>query len=334
MKYKNQFLNIFKDLTYRYDKHQVFSDFITFMSLDISQSGRLAAGLGKDAQDEKTYLKTVRRYKREEINDLFAKLFHITILGLENERQDWLGEIYGELELGDTRLGQFFTPFDASKVISNLVVGDKEAIQSAIDRKGYVTFNDSVCGSGGMILAFAEKFREFGFTPATQLYVLAQDISSTAAGMCHIQLSLRRIPAVVLNQDTLTMETPRWKRYTPLYLLMDWPYILSRESAKYEEIYGNPKGVTGGIFSKVKQFFMPDQKPKKRKEPSKNRQATRDMAVPKPKGFTFLDVEPEKHEEIPGNKHSSTDLVVSQPKYPVVLEKKRKSLLERLLDLF
>jgi len=103
MKYKNLFLDVFKDLTYRYDKHQVFSDFVTFMSLEISQSGRLAAGLRKDPQDEKTYLKAVRRYRKEEINGLFVKLFHTTISGLEYERQDWLGEIYSELGLGDNR---------------------------------------------------------------------------------------------------------------------------------------------------------------------------------------------------------------------------------------
>jgi hypothetical protein len=116
---------------------------------------------------------------------------------------------------------------------------------------------------------------------------------------------------------------------------MDWPYILSRESAEYEEIYGNPKRITGGLISVVKQFFTSEKKPKRCKEPPGSRQAPIGLVVPQSKGFTFLDVEPERHEETPGNKRSSTDLVVLKPKFPVVLEKKpKKSLLQRLLDLF
>ena len=228
MEYKKQFLKIFESLARSHGRHRVFDDFVSLVSIELSQTARSTFGLEKDEQDEKCYMDIVKRYSPDEIRGPFVELFVATILGLEHEKGDWLGCIYEELELGNDALGQFFTPYHVSKLMGNMICGDKTMLQAEIDRKGFVTLTEPACGSGGMVLAFAESFREAGFDSATQLFAVAQDISSTAACMCHIQLSLYGIPAVVLNKNMFQAEIV-WARYTPVYYWMDWPYKLSRQ---------------------------------------------------------------------------------------------------------
>ncbi len=214
MEYKKQFLKIYENLARHHGRHRVFDDFVSLASIELSQTARATFGLEKDEQDEKCYMDIVKRYSPDEIRGPFVELFAATILGLEHEKGDWLGCIYEELKLGNRALSQFFTPYHVSKLMADIAC-DKEMFQSEIDRKGFVTFTEPTCGSGGMVLAFAESFREAGFESATQLFAVAQDISSTAACMCHIQLSLYGIPAVVLNKNMFQAEIS-WTRYTPV----------------------------------------------------------------------------------------------------------------------
>jgi len=261
--YKKQFLATFHDLTRRYDKHRVFTDFVTMMSITLSQATQAIGGVKKDEQEEKVFLDIERQYKQKVIQGPFTKLFAATVLGLEHEKGDWLGEIYSELNLGNSSLGQFFTPFHVSKLMAKLVLGDQNSIHSEIRKKGYVTLSEPTCGSGGMVLAFAEVFRETGLNSATQLFVVAQDISSTAACMCHIQLSLCGIPALVQNKDSLSFEPPFWARYTPAFYLMGWPFKLMRKSGAREETPENKQDVEDRAVSKTKQPSATDKKPKK-----------------------------------------------------------------------
>lgn len=49
--------------------------------------------------------------------------------------------------------------------------------------------------------------------------------------MCHIQLSLYGIPAVVLNKNTFSTEIV-WGRFTPVYYWLGWSYKLSCQRAE------------------------------------------------------------------------------------------------------
>jgi len=261
--YKKQFLATFEKLARRYDRHRVFTDFVTMSSISLSQGGLAAGGWKKDEQEENIFLEIERQYGPKVIQESFADLFAATVLGLEHEQGDWLGEIYSELKLGNTALGQFFTPFHISKMMAKLTLDDQSIAPSEIRKKGYVTLSEPTCGSGGMVLAFAEVFREAGYDSATQLFAVAQDISSTAACMAHIQLSLCGIPALVLNKDSLTFEPPRWARYTPVYYLLGWPFKLAREMRRRKETPENKQDVADLTVSKTQQLPAPDKKPKK-----------------------------------------------------------------------
>lgn len=94
-----------------------------------------------------------------------------------------------------------------------------------------VTLNEPSCGSGSMILAYAEMMQKHGRNYCSELVVLAQDLDIHCVLMTYIQLSLYGIPAVVLHGNTITTEEfDRW--YTPIYILDRW-------------VWRKPLGMTG-----------------------------------------------------------------------------------------
>lgn len=226
--YKKQFVSVFDRLTKSYSRHRVFDDFVTMASVDLSQSARVSVGLLKDGNDEQRYLSAVRRYKPDEVKGEFVEMMAALINGLEHEGGDWLGDIYCRLELGDSTKGQFFTPYHISGLMGEMACGTQEDIQKHIDARGYVTVSEPCCGAGSMVIAYSETLKKAGFNPAIHLFAVAQDLSSTAAGMCHLQLSLYGIPALVMNQNSLTSDKPFWLRYTPAFYWFGWQMRLNK----------------------------------------------------------------------------------------------------------
>jgi type I restriction-modification system DNA methylase subunit len=219
---KQTFLSVIQKLGQRYSTNQVFEDFVQFASIELSQTARMTVGLPKHEKDEQSYLDIVKRYKPEELKDDFVQLMASTIFGLEEMKDDFLGDIFSILKIGNAAMGQFFTPYHICRFISEAVIGE-DGIKQSIEQRGYVTVNEPSCGSGGMVIAYADSFRKAGYDTATQMFAIAQDLSSTCAAMCHIQLSLLGIPAIVLNMDSLAQsQEPYWFRYTPVYYWMGW----------------------------------------------------------------------------------------------------------------
>jgi type I restriction-modification system DNA methylase subunit len=142
----------------------------------------------------------------------------LVVTELEKGLSDVLGDLYMSLDLGNERLGQFFTPFDVSKLTAQMTLD--EALQR-LERQLYITLAEPTCGSGGMILAFADAMREHGANYQKALHVSAQDIDITSVHMTYIQLSLAHIPALVVHGDTLTLEQ-RDVWATPAHILGGW----------------------------------------------------------------------------------------------------------------
>lgn len=71
----------------------------------------------------------IGKYNKEEAN-LFANLLAELALGLASELGDFLGEVFMTMELGSSRLGQFFTPYHLSKLMAQVTIGDKVSILS------------------------------------------------------------------------------------------------------------------------------------------------------------------------------------------------------------
>ena len=157
--------------------------------------------LVKSDELEAEYLNTIKRYNKTEMQ-LFPELLGQTIEMLEPEPRDVLGPLYMELELGNAKTGQFFTPPEICDLMASLVHGDKLKDND----QPYVKLCEPTVGSGGMVLAFVKQMLIQGLDPANNLWVQCIDIDRTVALMCYIQLTLWNVPAQVIVGNSLSLE--------------------------------------------------------------------------------------------------------------------------------
>lgn len=186
---------------------------------------------------EARYMALVKRYGPEDWRKLAALQDTLVDLleGLDvgqrpaqntawNGGGDPLGELYMELELGNDRAGQFFTPWSACLVMAKLQgIG---AAQDDIDSQGFCTVDDCAVGSGSLLLALAEVAREEGINPQTQLWFHGRDLSSNAVHMAYVNLCIRGLAGSIEHGDTLRMHIfDAW--ITPWHYLRGWPERLA-----------------------------------------------------------------------------------------------------------
>lgn len=207
---KSAFINTFNGIARHKHRYAVFSDFVLMSAIAIHNAVNPVESL------EAEYMEIVGRYSKGGVNEL-AKLLGILIELLESEPTDVLGQLYMELELGNSNTGQFFTPSSISELMAQITMGDE---LKEVD-KPFVTLSEPACGAGGMVLAFAKMMIANGHNPAVKLWVQCTDLDRVAAMMCYLQLSLWNIPAQIIVGNTLSMEY-REQYFTPAHYTNGW----------------------------------------------------------------------------------------------------------------
>lgn len=212
-----EFTSVFQSLIRRYSHWQTWADFCLMSAVSISN----AIDRRHYQKREQSYLTAIKRYRKEDAA-LFPELFAIMVNALEaNPDQDFLGELFMQLDMGNHHKGQFFTPYNVSRCMAELQLGNSEAL---IGERGFITVSDPCCGAGGLLIAFANAARNRGINYQQSVLFTAQDIDPVVAMMCYIQLSLLGCAAEILIGNTLTNEPVpsenRW--YTPLYFHEIW----------------------------------------------------------------------------------------------------------------
>lgn len=208
--YKYLLKNI-KLLGSKYDISKVFNDFLIMGAYSISNS------VNYNDDREKEYLRIINSYTKEE-QYIFPKMFAGLINSLDNEIfNDVLGKLFEELNLQNKYKGQFFTPEHVCDFMANVTL-DKKIIDDSIKDKGYISLNDSACGSSRLIYAAIRIIKKNNVNYHFKVYVEVQDISITCVLMSYIQLSLYGINARVILGNTLTNEIQD-VFYTPFAIL-------------------------------------------------------------------------------------------------------------------
>lgn len=213
--FRKRMTALLRDNARRHRLGEVFTDFCEVAALAFSN----AVDRVNFAAREARYLQVVGRYERVEV-DRFAQLLAVLTLWMQADGLwDCLGDLFMSLELGDSFKGQFFTPYEVSRLMAQLTLGQDVGASVAAD--GFVRLSEPTCGAGGMVIAVADVMREQGFNYQQCLHVVAQDIDRTAVHMAYVQLAMLHIPAVVILGNTLSMEVrERW--YTPAHVLGGW----------------------------------------------------------------------------------------------------------------
>lgn len=212
----------FREMSHRHSLWQVFADFnemaaISLARLDWTQ---------QQAREDR-YLQIVKAYEPEELA-IFPEILGGLALQLEAEMRDVLGQTFHELELHNKWAGQFFTPYDVSRMLAQMTMSD--GLQEIIAANGFITAQEPACGSGGMAIAMAHALKDQEINYQQHLHVTAIDVDLKCVHMAFVQLSLLHVPAVVVHGNTLSLET--WSAwYTPAHILGGWSRKLRKEAA-------------------------------------------------------------------------------------------------------
>ncbi|WP_288610209.1 N-6 DNA methylase [uncultured Victivallis sp.] len=196
MDHKKEFCKVVGQLAGKYGRHEIFTDFCELAALSLRQT------FERSEKNERAYLDLINRYEPDE-QPRFAELLALTVEALTEQPRDFLGECFHELELYNQYKGQYFTPFDISRMMARISLA---GLEEKIRQRGYLELNEPTCGSGGMVIAAAEEFKARGLNPVNTLFAVAQDIDRKCCNMAYIQLSLLAIPAAVIWGNTLLVE--------------------------------------------------------------------------------------------------------------------------------
>ncbi len=192
-----EFAKAFKPLCETKSSWQVWADFVKMSSLSIANTLD-QKGPTHDAREQE-YLSTIKQYTKEQ-QQVFPELLAIMVNALEEDpQQDFLGEMFMCLELGNHWKEQFFTPYSVCQLMATMSINDKER---TIQEHGWVGILDSCCGAGALSIASRNEMVRRGYGP-TQMLFVAQDIDRTTAMMCYLQLSLLGCAGYVVVGDAL-----------------------------------------------------------------------------------------------------------------------------------
>ncbi len=217
MDYLKEFITKLTNLDHSKSITTVFKDFLTLSTCSIAQP------FYRSNEIEQKYKDIIKNYTKEQAEE-YSQLLAFLIMALEEKHQDFLGQIYMKLNLGNVATGQFFTPYHISQFMAEINFTETE---DKLNQQEIITLSDPCCGSGGMIIAFAETMKKKNYNYQTQLFVEVIDIDEMCFMMAFIQLSLYGIPARVMLGDSLAWKFSKML-YTPLYFVNGFEWKLKR----------------------------------------------------------------------------------------------------------
>jgi hypothetical protein len=215
---QREFVKLIRANANRQRLHEVFQDFCELSALSISN----AADLSRYTTREARYTEIIGRYDSNEVAR-FPRMLAYIVESLTNHLHDALGSLFMHLELGDHWKGQFFTPYELSKLMASINIQNAQAL---IDTRGFFRVMEPACGAGGMLIAVAETIYETGINYQQHMHATAIDIDATAVHMTYIQAALLHMPAIVVHGNALHPEKT-WDRWvTPAHVLGGWDWKL------------------------------------------------------------------------------------------------------------
>lgn len=194
-----------------YSPSIIFDDWIKLMAITLANNPHINENETWKYREQQ-YLDIIKKYNSSEI-EKFALMYAKLIELFNKEISDYLGEIYMKCEMGNGRLGQFFTPFHLSELTSK-VAGLKS------DLNGIYNVYEPTCGAGGMILAYAKYLQDEGINYQQKMRVVAQDLDWRGVYMTYVQCSILGIKAKICQGDTLSEPIVKEEHrifYTPAY---------------------------------------------------------------------------------------------------------------------
>lgn len=153
MDYLKEFISKLQNLDKSKNIATVFKDFLTLSSCSLAQP------FYRSPDIEQEYKNTICNYSKEQAEE-FSKLLAFLISALEEKHQDFLGQVFSILNLGNSSKGQFFTSYHLSKMMCEISITD---IERQLEERDFITLSEPCSGSGGIIIAYAETLKDKGY---------------------------------------------------------------------------------------------------------------------------------------------------------------------------
>lgn len=185
-------------------------------------------------QREKRYLEIVAQYQKEEVSNLVKAFAHLVQCWEKRvatgEFSDVLGSTFMMMGMGNASTGQFFTPYEVSRLMAGMLMADHNAHQAQLKQQGFITLQEPACGAGGMVVAAIHALVDSGINYQQALHVTAIDIDRRCVHMTYLQLALLHVPAIIIQGNALLLEVfETW--YTPAHILGGWSSRLREQRA-------------------------------------------------------------------------------------------------------
>ena len=225
---EHEFLKIFRELCYSRNAWEVWADLITVMACSIANA--VDREPKRHASREIEYERCIKH-----LGGIGkpAHLFAIVVEALEKDPdQDFLVKLYMNLNLGNHWKGQFFTPYNISRLMAEMTLGN---CQEQVDREGWISVCEPTVGGGAMLISAANTIRRQKINYQNHVLFVGQDIDRIVAMMAYIQISLLGCPGYLVVGNSLSNPIvgsalmPMEKEgqefwYTPLYYSEVWHY--------------------------------------------------------------------------------------------------------------
>lgn len=201
-----EIVKLFNELTGSKSMWQVFNDCVEVFALAFQNQFEFGK---KREENEERYQQIVKSYTEKEFEVILRIFAKLVDMAEENPFRDLLGDLYMQLEMGSSALGQFFTPYHVSYAMAKSM--RIEDVKSTIENQGYITVNEPACGGGATVIAFCEFLYKNDINYQKECVIVCQDLSRLTAMMCYVVLSILGCSAVVKCADTLRDPYTNWE---------------------------------------------------------------------------------------------------------------------------
>lgn len=183
-------------------RSEVFRDFCEMAYC--AHAKRMATSAERAEALERQYGEVESRYSNKADADCMARLLAIATMTLGAGGVDFLGLVAAEIGVLDGRLGQFFTPYEVSRLMAEMTF---EGVREQIERDGFFTFSEPAAGAGGLIIATADVMQNEGYDPGLQMWFEAVELNRSTFHMLYLQMTLRGLSGRVFHGNSLSLET-------------------------------------------------------------------------------------------------------------------------------
>lgn len=228
--HQKEIVSLLRQVAYTRGIDRVWSDWVEICAIALAR-----ADLAQREVREQRYLQVIAQYERSEL-DLLVQAFAHLVMSYELRVEaadfgDVLGSTFMMLDMGNAGAGQFFTPYEVSRLMGNMMMGVGQALVAKTDVHGFIRVLEPACGAGGMLIAAAHAMHDAGLNYQQCMHATAIDIDQRCVHMTFIQLALLHVPAVVIHGNGLTGEC-REQWFTPAHILGGWRARLRRREAE------------------------------------------------------------------------------------------------------